>query len=63
MKTTEKNYSEKEQEKLKESGTPSLKLGSIGSVRPQKSMVRVKSLKPRRVAISRKISIRSTSAE
>jgi len=57
MKTTTENSTSSEMESVKEAGTINsiLKTTSSRSVRPMKSMVRSKSLKPQRIEISTKL--------
>jgi hypothetical protein len=57
MKTTTENSTTPEMESVKEAGTIQsiLKTTSSRSVRPMKSMVRSKSLKPQRIEISTKL--------
>ena len=57
MKTTTENSTTSEMESVKEAGTIQsiLKATSSRSVRPMKSMVRSKSLKPQRIEISTKL--------
>jgi len=57
MKTTTENSTTSEMESVKEAGTIQsiLKTTSSRSVRPMKSMVRSKSLKPQRIEISTKL--------
>jgi hypothetical protein len=57
MKTTTENSTSPEMESVKEAGTihSILKTTSSRSVRPMKSMVRSKSLKPQRIEISTKL--------
>jgi hypothetical protein len=56
MKTTEKEYT-LENPEIK---TTNLRLNPLKSLRPQKSMMRIKSLKPKRLNIASKISIKSS---
>lgn len=54
MKTAE---NETTQESIK---TVKIKMNPLKSLRPQKSMVRVKSLKPKRLRIASKVSVKSS---
>ena len=58
MKTTESTISQKQETILKEALTKRISLKNaspLKSVRPQKSMMRVQSLRPRRLKISKQL--------
>jgi hypothetical protein len=64
MKTTTENSTTSSVESVKEAGTfqSVLKSNTLRSIRPMKSMVRSKSLKPQRIEISTKLRRKPTKA-